>query len=238
MNMPPHDATHVRMGIDDLQKLCGVAQTHAVEPGAAHRQGLMVHADHDMLAHVVLEGRAEPVKPLLAEAARIFAREKRVEKDERPVAEPHITTDLEGRDVEQLVHELGVVVITRQAEHGHAEPLRLEAESLVARPALVLDDIAGDQNRIGRPARVALRVLEHGHERIVGIYPAHPAVDGRVQMRIADMQDSQRRCCDSFIHKRALRLLWRPFRSYSIIGKREGFASQIGPSAGCAGRPR
>ena len=65
---------------------------------------------------------------------------------------------------------------------------RLRAEPLVARAAFVLHDVAGRDDRVHGPARVALRTLEHREERRVGGHAAHSTVGRGMQMRIGDLQ--------------------------------------------------
>ena len=52
MDVAADDAANLRMGVDDAPKFRGVAQRDAVEPCAAHRQRMVVHADEHVLVGV------------------------------------------------------------------------------------------------------------------------------------------------------------------------------------------
>ena len=62
------------MRIDDFEEPVCIAQADTIEPGAAHRQRMMMHADEHMLCRVPPQLRCEGFEPSCPEPARIFAR--------------------------------------------------------------------------------------------------------------------------------------------------------------------
>ncbi len=102
-----------------------------------------------------------------------------------------LAAELERAAHEDLAHELRIVVIAGDRVDGHAERLERGAKALVTGAALVLDDVARGENRVDGPPRIALRLLEHGEKRRVRRDAAHAAVGGRMQVRVADLQDRE-----------------------------------------------
>ena len=191
MNMAANDAADLRVRVDDAPERRGVAQCDAVEPRAAHRQRVMVHRDEHVLARVRGERLTQALQPRGAQAAGVLAGEERAEQHDRPRAVAQLAAELERAAREDLAHELRIVVIAGNRVDGHAERLERCAKALVTGAAFVLHDVAGGEDRVDGPAPIALRVLEHGEKRRVRRHAAHAAVGGRVQVRIADLQDRE-----------------------------------------------
>src|SRR5690606_39706606 len=121
VNVAPEHATDLRVAVDDLEERRRVAQADAVEPRAAHRQGLMMHAEEDVPAGAPRERVLERAEAQRTQAARVLAREVSVEQHDRPVARMVLSADLEPRPAEDLRHPTQVVVVAWDAEHGNAE---------------------------------------------------------------------------------------------------------------------
>ena len=51
MNVAADDGAHVAVRVDDFPECLCVAQRDAVEPGAAHRQRVVMHGDEDVRVH-------------------------------------------------------------------------------------------------------------------------------------------------------------------------------------------
>src|SRR5690606_21990520 len=70
VNVAPEHATDLRVAVDDLEERRRVAQADAVEPRAAHRQGLMMHAEEDVPAGAPRERVLERAEAQRTQAAR------------------------------------------------------------------------------------------------------------------------------------------------------------------------
>ena len=161
---------------------------------------MVVHRNDHVLARVRAESFAEAVQARVTEPAGVLAREERAEAQERPRALAHFAAELERAAGEDLRHEVRVVVIAGDRDHRHAERLERRAKELVARTALVLNDVARREHEVRQPTRIALRALEDLLECGVRRHTAHPAVRGRVEMSVTDLQDSKRTVFGAICH--------------------------------------
>lgn len=109
----------------------------------------------------------------------------RVEQDDPPRADIVVTTDMEGRCIEDVDHRLRDIVVTGDAEDGN---LRIErfVQPLVA-AWIVVNDIARQQNEIGAFTQ---GLGQHGSQRVE--HDEAALTTGRVahEMRIGDLEDA------------------------------------------------
>ncbi len=133
-----------------------------------------------------------PFKRAWPEPARVLAREERAEAHDRPRAASRLAAELERAAGQDLGHELRVVVVPGNRDHRDAERLERRVEELVTGTALVLNDVAGRDHEVRRPAPVAPRALQDLLEGGVRRHAAHPAVRAGMQVSVADLQDAER----------------------------------------------
>ena len=109
----------------------------------------------------------------------------RVEQDDPPRADIVVTTDPEGRCIEDVDHRLRDVVVTGDAEDGN---LRIErfAQPLVA-AWIVVNDVARQQNEIGGFTQ---GLGQHGSQRVEHDEAALTTGGVAHEMRIGDLEDA------------------------------------------------
>ncbi len=190
MHVSPDDASDARTGVDDLEEVIRIVQRHAVQPPTAHRHRVMMHADQNVFGCRCGQPPFETLQLLVAEPPAVVSASAGVEHDQTPFAVIDRATDAERRFAQNLGHQAGCIVVAGDAVHRNPEWLKRLAKALVTGARLVLDEITGRQNDIGR-LRVGQRVIDDRTERVEGVHAPHARVYLSVQVRIGQVQESE-----------------------------------------------
>jgi hypothetical protein len=181
MYVPPGDGSHVRVRIDDAPEIVGIGEADAVQPAAAHGDGMVMQTHHGVLARFA-ERTIQALEFLLCQSTARVSRIVAVEHDELPARSAVGSAYLEWRLAERALHRFRLVVVARNAKHGLRTVAEDAAEAQIA-GRIVLHQIAGHQDR-GVIRDLHERLIEHVAQGRVGLHAAQFRAGVAVQMRV------------------------------------------------------
>src|SRR5690606_6819856 len=110
MYMPPHSRLHLWTAIHNGQEGVCITQDILVNPGAAHREGLVVQHHHHMAVCMVCQRLFEEIQFRLLQIAINLLRYRRVQQDDDPGPQIYQTPLRRVGDSKLAHHHRGVVV--------------------------------------------------------------------------------------------------------------------------------
>ena len=186
VNMTPDHRAHVGMGVDDAPKILRVGKPDAIQPAAAHGDGVMMQAHHGVLRGFG-QRRIEARELILDQAAADMAGVVAVEHDEIPAADEVRAADLEGAAAQLLAHGLRLVMVAGNAQHRFFQIAEEAAKAQIA-GLVVLHQIAGDEH--GLIVTHARECLIQGRVQArIGLDTAKPSGGAAVEMRVGDLKN-------------------------------------------------
>lgn len=146
VHVPPDNGFHVAVAVHHLEEVSGIADDLLVQPGAAHRNGLVVKGNQHVPAGGFPQRLVQEQEFAAGEIARHFAANGGVEHDDLPVA--HIN-DAGAHTLGDLVigHDIGEIMIAGQPVHGAGEALHVLVKAGVGFAGAILRQVAGGQHQ-------------------------------------------------------------------------------------------
>jgi len=109
----------------------------------------------------------------------------------QPIASRGGGAIVEGRLSECIAHECAYIVIAGHAVNRQLQGGEQLAKMFVGADAIVLNQVARNDNKVGAPVIIAI-VIEHGTQRRIGHGAAQISRDIGEQVRVRKVQNPQR----------------------------------------------
>ena len=173
---------------DTIKKFLGLVQANGIQPGAAHDDGRVMQAQHDVLR---IAGFNRPIESLVfagVDGATCAIGFTAVDSDDEPVAFLECVAIEKGRFVDRPLHDFANVVIARHTMHGQVECAGKRLEALIGAGGIVLDQIACRGDEVSRPVAGTI-MLNDVRQRSEGDRAPKAAGFVGEQMRVRQMQD-------------------------------------------------
>lgn len=171
-----------------IEKFLGFFEADRIQPGAAHDDGRVMQANHDVFRSAGLDSLVQPLVFTGVNSAARAIGFTAVNSDDEPVAYLKCVAIEKGRFVDRPLHEFANVVIAWHAVHGQVECADKLCESLVRAGGFILDKVAGCGDDVSLPVAgtIMLNDVRQGSESDRA--PKAAAFVGE-QMRVRQMQD-------------------------------------------------
>ncbi len=173
---------------DTIEKFLGLVEANGIQPGAAHDNGRVMQAKHDVIRIAGFNCLIEPLVFTGVNSAARAVSFTAVNSDDEPVAYLECIAIEKRRFVNRPLHEFANVVIARHTMHGQVEFAGKCLEVLIGTGGIVLDQVAccGDDISLPVTGTIMLNDVRQRSER-----DRAPKAAGFVgeQMRVRQMQD-------------------------------------------------
>ena len=156
MNVPEYCESYLAGRSDTIKKFFGLVEADRVQPGAAHDDGRVMQAQHDVIRIAGFDGPVEALVFTGVNSAPCAIRFATVDSDDEPVAYLKRVAIEKGRFVNRPLHEFAIVVIARHAVHGQVECADKLREALVRAGRIILNNVAGCSDEVGLPVARAI----------------------------------------------------------------------------------
>jgi hypothetical protein len=84
-----------------------------------------------------------------------------------------------------------MVVISRYAEYRQAESLERIVKALISCPALILNNVSRDDDRVRRPSGVVTSMFKDSKKGFLRSDTVQLAIQCRMQMRVSELQEQR-----------------------------------------------
>lgn len=151
MNVPEYCESYFAGRSDTIKKFFGLVEADRVQPGAAHDDGRVMQAQHDVIRAAGFDSLVEPLVFTGVNSAACAISFATVDSDDEPVAYLEHVAIEKGRFVNRPLHEFAIVVIARHAVHGQVECADKLCEALIRAGRIILNKVAGCSDEVGLP---------------------------------------------------------------------------------------
>ena len=151
MNMAEDRQTHFARRANALEKYLRFIEADRIQPGAAHWDGRMMQAQHDVIGIAGINRLVQALILGSVDGAAGTVGFTTIEADNQPVLHLGRVAIIERRGTDGLLHELANVVIARHTMNGKLQRADELNETLVCAGGFVLNQIPGYRNQVCRP---------------------------------------------------------------------------------------
>lgn len=173
------------------QERIAVLEADLVQPFAADWQWRMMQANQRMRGAGSCKGLVEPVQLGVCNQTPGLAGNAAVDTDDKPVPDTDFRAVPEWSARHCLAHQLPDIVVARDAMNRQAEWLEYLAEPVIGCGGIVLNQVAGDCDKVRRPAGLADTPDDRGKRRVRDRAAQAGLLVGE-QMRVSNLQDPYR----------------------------------------------
>ena len=183
MNVPEYCESYLAGRSDTVKKFFGLVEADRVQPGAAHDNGRVMQAYHDMLGIAGFDGLIKAFVFAPVDGAARAVTVATVDANDQPVIHFGRIAIEKGRCANRPLHEFANVVIARHTVHGQPQRPHELDKTLVGVCRFVLDEVARGRYKIRVPA-ARLVMLKDSRKR--GVSDGAPKASGGVteKMRV------------------------------------------------------
>ncbi len=194
--MSPQDAAYLRMPVDDGEELVRIVQCHGIQPAAAHRDRLVVHAHQGVRVGRTGQQTVEFLQAFRGEVRALAAGDGGVEKNEMPATVVQVCFEPAQPAVSQPAQQLPLVVIAGQAVDRQPQLAEIGKDACIGGRRRRVGQIAGSQYQVRRQVPVR-HVGNDRLQRLLRVQAKQAPVGIVKQVGIGNLQylDGPCGCC-------------------------------------------